>query len=153
MTMFVETRDETRNFFHAVWRKMSTPEVLTPLETIVADVIKKHPEYHRYLDPTVNDPLDLKQSNDFTNMDNPFLHMGLHIALVEQLQSDRPKGVRRVYSQIIENLAAADASSLHEAEHAIMQCLSDSLWLASRNGQAPDENVYLENLKKLISKR
>jgi hypothetical protein len=153
MTMFAETRDETRNFFHAVWRKMSTPEVLTPLETIVADVIKKHPEYHGYLDPTVHDSLDSKQSNDFTNMDNPFLHMGLHIALVEQLQSDRPKGVRRVYSQIIENLAAADASSLHEAEHAIMQCLSDSLWLASRNGQAPDENVYLENLKKLISKR
>ena len=76
MTMFAETRDETRNFFYAVWRKMSTPEVLTPLETIVADVIKKHPEYHGNLDPIVNDPLDSKQSNDFTNMGQSFFAHG-----------------------------------------------------------------------------
>ena len=151
--MFAETRDETRNFFHAVWSKISASEALTPFETIVADVIKKHPEYHKPLDTIVNDPLDSNQANDFINRDNPFLHMGLHIALVEQLQSDRPKGVRRVYSQIIDNLLAEDANSLHEAEHGIMQCLSDTLWTASRNGQTPDENIYLENLKKIIPRR
>ena len=151
--MFAETRDETRNFFYAVWSKMSASEALTPLETIVADVIKKHPEYHKTLDTIVNSPLDSNQSNDYINRDNPFLHMGLHIALVEQLQSDRPKGVRRVYSKIIEKLAAADANGLHDAEHRIMQCLSDTLWSAGRSGQAPDEDVYLENLQKLIPKR
>ena len=151
--MFAETRDQTRSFFYDVWRKISTSEALSPLETIVADVIKKHPEYHKTLDSLVKDSFDLNESNDSINMDNPFLHMGLHIALVEQLQSDRPKGVRRVYSQIIEKLAAADANGLHDAEHRIMQCLSDTLWSAGRSGHAPDEDVYLENLQKLIPKR
>jgi hypothetical protein len=151
--MFAETRDQTRSFFYDVWRKILTSEALSPLETIVADVIKKHPEYHKTLDSVVKDSFDLNESNDSINMDNPFLHMGLHIALVEQLQSDRPKGVRRVYSQIVDNLLAEDANSLHEAEHGIMQCLSDTLWTASRNGQIPDENIYLENLKKIIPRR
>ena len=151
--MFAETRDETRSFFYGVWRKILASEALSPLETIVADVIKKHPEYHKTLNPVQSDRLDSSESSDLANMDNPFLHMGLHIALGEQLQADRPKGVLRVYSQIIENLVATDASGLHEAEHRIMQCLSDTLWSASRNGQAPDENVYLENLQKLIPKR
>ncbi len=148
--MFVETRDETRKFFYDVWHKIFTSATLSPLETIVADVIKKHPEYHKILDCSVNGSFDSNEPNDSAKIDNPFLHMGLHIALIEQLQTDRPKGVRRIYSQIIDNLRTANTNTLHEAEHAIMQCLSDSLWTASRNGQPPDEGVYLENLEKLI---
>ena len=31
-----------------------------------------------------------------------------------------------------------------------MQCLSDTLWSAGRSGQAPDEDVYLENWAEMI---
>ncbi|WP_204318325.1 DUF1841 family protein [Serratia marcescens] len=33
---------------------------------------------------------------------NPFLHMGLHLAVREQVATDRPQGIRTVYTKLIE---------------------------------------------------
>ncbi|MGB5328985.1 MAG: DUF1841 family protein, partial [Gammaproteobacteria bacterium] len=35
------------------------------------------------------------------------------------------------------------------AEHAMMECLGQTLWTAQRNNQPPDEAAYLDCLKKL----
>ncbi len=44
--MFNPSRDQVRSFFIDTWRKYQAKEVLTPMETIAADIIAHHPEYH-----------------------------------------------------------------------------------------------------------
>ena len=45
----IESRAEARRVFMNVWRKVSGGERLEPLEAIIADVIRQHPEYHGLL--------------------------------------------------------------------------------------------------------
>ena len=83
--MFVEDKNDARQFFFQVWDKMSQQVGLEPLELVISDVIKTHPEYHEVLRSK-----DLEfsvGSSDDDGAKNPFLHMGLHIALIEQLQT------------------------------------------------------------------
>jgi hypothetical protein len=70
--------------------------------------------------------------------------MGMHITLAEQIGSDRPQGIRGSYRQMV-----ARFGDNHAAEHAMMDCLGAALWEAQRSGAAPDEQRYLECLRKL----
>jgi hypothetical protein len=38
---------------------------------------------------------------------------------------------------------------LHSAEHAMIECLAEALWQAQRAGRLPDEQQYLETLRRL----
>jgi hypothetical protein len=67
----------------------------------------------------------------------------MHIALREQAGTDRPPGIKAVYQKLV------SGKGQHEAEHAMMECLGQTLWSAQRNNQAPDEAVYLDCLQKL----
>lgn len=141
--MFVQNRNEARDYFFQVWDKHKNKLPLEPMEAIISDVIAEHPEYHSYLDDREN-----STENDFKpeqNQTNPFLHMGMHIALKEQVNSDRPIGISQVYNQLVEK-----SVSTHDAEHRMMECLAQSLWEAQRNNAMPDENNYLECLRKII---
>jgi hypothetical protein len=136
-----QSRDEIRQIYLTVWNKMQQRQLLEPVESLIAEVIDIHPEYHALL----NAGDDIRQ-RDFTpeqGQTNPFLHMGMHIALREQAGADRPAGIKSVYDGLIQRRGR------HEAEHAMMECLGQSLWSAQRNNQAPDEAEYLECLRKL----
>ena len=110
--MFVESRDQSRQFFFQVWEKMARGEVLSPLEALIAEVIRAHPEYHVVLGQG-----ERAVERDFGGgQANPFLHMGLHVALIEQLQTDRPAGITALYRQLV-NEAGHD---VHGLEHRIM---------------------------------
>ncbi|WP_078120827.1 DUF1841 family protein [Thiosocius teredinicola] len=139
--MFGQNRDELRRFFRQAWEKRTQGLPLQPLEQLVAQVIELHPEYHRHL-------ADERQlQRDFTPDDgetNPWLHMGMHITLGEQVASDRPPGIRTQYQQLVKQFA-----DQHAAEHAMMDCLGVVLWEAQRAGSMPDEAAYLECLRKL----
>lgn len=139
--MFGQNREELRRFFQTSWQKRLDGQSLQPLEQLVAQVVEQHPEYHVYLSDA--EQLD----RDFTpeqGQTNPWLHMGMHITLAEQLGTDRPAGIRSSYQQIV-----ARFGDQHAAEHAMMDCLGVVLWEAQRAGTAPDERGYLECLKKL----
>ena len=139
--MFGQDRQQLRKFFRQAWQKRQAGEGLQALEQLVADVIERHPEYHRELDD------DAALDRDFSPDDgqtNPWLHMGMHISLGEQLGADRPSGIRQVYQQIV-----ARFGDNHAAEHAMMECLGVTLWEAQRANKAPDETAYLECLRKL----
>jgi hypothetical protein len=130
-----------RRFFCEAWRKQRAGEVLQPLEDMVARIVAQHPEYHRLLE----DPAILEQ--DYTpeaGQTNPFLHMGLHIAIQEQLAADRPPGIREIYQALTRRLVDS-----HEVEHRMTECLAEGIWEAQRNGTQPDEAAYLERLRKL----
>ena len=76
---------------------------------------------------------------------NPFLHMSMHIALVEQISTNRPEGIRECHANLARKLGSA-----HEAEHRMMDCLSEAIWQAQRNNAMPDEAAYLACLKNLV---
>ena len=111
------------------------------MEALIAEVIESHPEYHPLLDDQAN--IEQQEFTPEQGQTNPFLHMGMHIALREQAGSDRPPGIRPVYDRI------CAVRGRHQAEHAMMECLGQSLWQAQRDNRLPDEAAYLECLKKL----
>ena len=140
--MFSNNRDSMRQVFIDAWRKSRDNAPMQPLEQLVAEVVRKHPEYHRLLEA---DGKALQR--EFLPEDgetNPFLHMGMHISLQEQIGSDRPPGIRSLYQRIGKRIG-----DIHEAEHRMMDCLGLSLWEAQRAGTQPDEIAYLACLGKL----
>ena len=140
--MFAETREQVRSHFIDVWRKMGTREPMEPLEQLLAAVIEHHPEYHPLLDRP-----ESAVATDFgaTGGTNPFLHMSLHVALHEQLQTDRPRGVVAAYETLREHAGLEP----HQLEHRMIECLSASLWDAQQNARPPDEAAYLECLRRI----
>ena len=134
--MISDNRDEIRRFIAAAWRKWQAGEGLAPLERLVAAAVSRHPEYHHHL---ADDEAVLAAGADATaGRDNPFLHLGMHIALEEQIQADRPQGVRLIYRQLV-----GECGDPHAAEHRMMDCLGNALREAQRRGAQPDEDAYL----------
>jgi hypothetical protein len=112
------------------------------LEQQVATVIKEHPEYQKLLAQTEKIlQRDYLPENGETN---PFLHMGLHLGIREQVATNRPTGISALYQQIVLKYGA------YEAEHRMMDCLAESIWLAQRYNTAPDETAYLTRLTQLL---
>lgn len=136
-----ERRDELRRRYIEAWRRHRQGLPLEPLDAQIADVIALHPEYHAALDAP--DALTRDYSVEMGQI-NPFLHMGLHLGLREQLTTDRPAGIRQVHA-----LLARRLGDPHMAEHRMVDVLAETLWEAQRGGRAPDEAAYLEKLQRL----
>lgn len=136
-----QSRDEVRQVYLTVWHKLQQDQLLEPMEALIAGVIEIHPEYHALLKDG-----EATVQNDFTpdqGQTNPFLHMGMHIALREQADSNRPAGIQPLYQKLVARRGR------HEAEHAMMECLGQALWQAQRDATEPDQPAYLDCLKKL----
>ena len=140
--MFGHDRNQMRQFFRDTWRKRRSGEVLSPLEALVADVVAMHPEYHDWLESR-DAPLD-QEFHPEGGIENPFLHLGLHVALREQLGAGRPAAVRQVFQRLL-----ARHGDPHTVEHRMIECIGQTLWQAQRSGAAPDEQAYLECLRRL----
>jgi len=140
--MFGQNKQQLRQMYHDVWQKNQANESLSALEAMIAQVIKEHPEYHATLSADANLEQEYFVENGQTN---PFLHMGLHISLHEQISTDRPAGIRHIYQQLQTKFGNA-----HDTEHQMMECLTESLWLAQRHNQAPSETYYLTALQTLL---
>ena len=70
--------------------------------------------------------------------------MGLHVAIREQFSTDRPPGVRGLYTRLLSRFA-----NRHRIEHALMECLAETLWAAQREGAEPDEARYLARVRRI----
>jgi len=140
MTFFTQDRDKLRQAWADIWHKARAGEPLDPLSQQVAEVIHEHPEYHSMLEQGQLGGEYLPEMGQT----NPFLHMGMHLALREQVNTDRPAGIAHIHRQL-----TLRHGSPHEAEHVMMDCLAEALWLAQRTQQPPNEQAYLSCLKKL----
>jgi hypothetical protein len=128
-----------RKLYADAGKKHGEQSPLTPLEAQIADVIAEHPEYHAAVAG------DLQQ--DFTvarGETNPFLHMGLHLGIREQVATNRPAGIGKIFEQLATKMGEA-----HAAEHRMIDCLAETLWEAQRDQSPPDEMQYLERLREL----
>jgi hypothetical protein len=137
-----QSREQMRRMYLEAWRKFSAKAPLEPLEAQIAAVIAEHPEYIPFIESA-----EAALGSDFRpegGAVNPFLHLGLHLAIREQVTTNRPAGIRAVY----ESLAQRHGSGL-EAEHAMLDALAETIWESQRNNVIPDEQAYLEKLKRI----
>lgn len=141
-----DNRDEIRRRYLDAWRKEQAGLPQEPLEQLINQVIHHHPEYHPLLADT-----DTALSRDYTpeqGETNPFLHMGMHITIQEQVLADRPAGIQALYRRLCRRF-----DDPHATEHRMMEILGEVLWEAQRSGQAPDEGRYLGRLRRLLKAR
>jgi hypothetical protein len=127
------------------WRKSAAGEIMSPLEAQIAQVVSDHPEYQEMLTPEA-----LEES--FTpegGKTNPFLHMGLHLAIRDQVATNRPPGIAAIFKDLVAKAGDPQAGDPHVAEHKMVDCLAETLWEAQGRNAAPDEQQYIERLNNL----
>lgn len=139
--LFNPSRDEARNFLFETWRKRRARELLSPLEDLAAQLIEKHPEYHAVLEDS-----ERYQDKDYLpeqGETNPFLHLMMHLSIEEQISIDQPPGIRAHFVRLTRKF-----ESEHDAQHRMMECLSEMIWQAQRNRTQPDAAIYFDCLGK-----
>lgn len=140
---FSQNASEIRQFYIASWNKYQQKQELSALEKQICHVIEMHPQYQLWLK---QEYLETQfHPNEYA--ENPFLHMGLHLALQEQIQTNRPMGIKEIYFSLIKKNMSL---SVHEKEHQLMEILAHTLWQAQKNQMSPDEIVYLSACRKLL---
>ncbi|MDH3326250.1 MAG: DUF1841 family protein [Gammaproteobacteria bacterium] len=138
--LFSHERNDLRQVFFNAWNKHNKHTPLEPMEQIIVQVIKLHPEYHHFFE---NSSSNLNK--DFSpemGETNPFLHLSMHIAIHEQLSVNQPQGITGNYKKLLKK-----TNDPHETEHELMDCLGEMIWLAQRENKAPDEKVYMDCIK------
>ncbi len=140
--MFGNQREQLRQFYCDAWQKhLEQKETLSPLEQQIAAVIKEHPEYHTLLENK-----DASMSAEYLpemGETNPFLHLGMHLGIRDQVSTDRPPGIAELYQRLV------SLKGIQDAEHAMMECLAEMIWQAQQHQTAPDDILYMDCLGKI----
>jgi len=139
--MFGQDRDGLRRAYAEAWQRHQDGLPLDAQQRRIAGVVALHPEYQAF----VLAPDALAQEFDGSDgRTNPFLHMGLHIAVHEQLATGLPPEAAQARQRLARRLG-----DTHAAEHRLIDCLAQTLWQAQRDGTAPDMDAYREALRRL----
>jgi len=144
--MFQPSQHDVRRFFCETHALAGQGAPLSPIQTLAAQWIAEHPEYHAELadlDAALAASYEVEEGRT-----NPFLHLAMHLTISEQCSIDQPHGIR----QAVE-LLAARRESLHEAHHATMDCLGEMIWHSQRSGQPPDGHQYLDCVRRKATQR
>jgi len=132
-------RNKIRQFYYDVWHKYKMQQTLTALESQILTVILDHPEYHSLLNKAMTD----QDFQETTNQMNPFMHMGLHLAIRDQVQLNQPQGIAQLFQQqLVKQL------DKHVVEHQFMEVLGEHLWIATSMNKPLEMSAYLDALKK-----
>jgi hypothetical protein len=135
--MFAPSQQDVRRFFCEVWRRQREGLPLDPMQAKAAYWVTQHPEY----DGDLSDEAAALAAV-FTVEDgrtNPFLHLSMHLSLVEQVDIDQPRGIRQAFELLRDRLGSA-----HDAHHQMMECLGEMIWASQRSGLPPDGQAYLD---------
>ena len=143
--MFAPSQHDVRRFFCETYAKDRDRLPLTPMETLAAQWIAEHPEYHAELadvDAAIAASYTVEEGRT-----NPFLHLSMHLSITEQVSIDQPRGIKQAV-----DLLAARRNSLHEAHHEVMECLGEMVWQSQRSGMPPDGHAYLDCVRRRATK-
>lgn len=132
-----------RQIFWDAWQKAQADMPLDALQVRIARVIALHPEYHHFFDD-----LESFLERDFAVDDgmNPYLHLSLHLALEEQIAIRQPPEV----ANCLEFLMQHKGKDRHDALHAILEVLAETVYFAQRSGAEPDVPAYAARLRELM---
>ncbi len=144
--LFSHERNDLRQVFFSTWQKHNQGIKLEPMEEIIVQVVKLHPEYHHFFEDA-NTNLRKDFSPEMGEV-NPFLHLSMHIAVHEQLSINQPQGITGNFKRLLKS-----TNDPHEAEHELMDCLGEMIWSAQRENKAPDEKAYLNCVKETLKKK
>jgi hypothetical protein len=144
MSLYNPSRDQARQFLFDTWAKFKQHQVLTDLEKIAVEVMQMHSEYHIILDS----PERYINQQYFPEMGeiNPFLHLSLHLSVIEQIGINQPIGIRGVYDKL-----RHQHNDAHLAQHDILDCLAETIWQSQRNSQPLDSTYYLNLLNQKLN--
>lgn len=144
MSLYNPSREQARQFLFDAWAKLKQQSLLTDLEKIAVEVMQMHPEYHAILDA----PERYLQQQYFPEMGetNPFLHLSLHLSVIEQISINQPIGIQAVYQQLKQK-----HNDQHLAQHDIIDCLAETIWQSQRSNTQLDSAHYLGLLQQRVS--
>jgi len=143
-------RDQLRQMYRDALVKSDDGVPMTALETQIADVIIQHPEYRTAVVPTGNhdkDTLD-KDYVPESGEANPFMHMSLHLAIRDQLSTNRPSGIREAFAEL-----CTLTQERHQAEHVLCEAMGEELWQSQRDCRPPGEQRYLKRVLAFLGKK
>jgi len=144
MAMFYnDSVQNTRQIFFSSWQKYRQKQPLLPLEQQIVDVVIGHPEYQLALER--GNAENAQAYFPEMGQTNPFLHMCLHLAIRDQIATDRPPGITKLYQQLL-----AKYNDEFIIEHLLMEHLAECLWQAQKNQSMPDETSYLNACMTLL---
>lgn len=137
-----DTVQDTRSFFFLSWQKYQEKKPVSALEQQLIDVIIIHPEYHSILE---NEEISLyKEYHPDIDDHNPFLHMGLHLAIRDQIASNKPSGITDIFQKLLKK-----HQDSHIVEHLIMECLGEQIWRMQKNQTDFDLKAYIRACKNI----
>ncbi len=140
--MITDEREKLRQFYVDAWAKhLEQKESLSALEQQIVAVVKEHPEYHKVLENR-DDSIHADYLPEMGDS-NPFLHLGMHLGLREQVSTDRPPGIAELYQRLVA------LKGVHDAEHEMIECLAEAIWQAQQHQTAPDDISYMDCLGKI----
>ena len=143
MALYNPTKDQVRQFFFDTWAKYKQQAPLTDLEKIALQVIQMHPEYHTVLDsPERHQHVQYFPEKGETN---PFLHMSLHLSVIEQININQPLTIKAVYDSLLKK-----HQDMHLAQHYIVECLAETIWQSQRNSTPLDSAHYTMLLQEKV---
>jgi len=134
--MFNPSQADVRRFFCSVYAKSRSGEPMQAIETLASLWIDEHPEYHGELADVEAALAAMTQAP--TDKTNAFLHLSMHLSISEQCSIDQPRGIRQATELLTRRL-----DSLHDAHHAVMECLGQMIWESQRSGRPPDGDAYV----------
>ena len=137
---YTQNRSEQRQFLANAWQKFLDKKILTPLEHQLTQVIKNHPEYHQLIGNTKSD--FFPEQGEV----NPFLHINLHLALQEQFSINQPHGIKEIYQKILKK-----SVDEHTAEHKMMDCIAQMIFLSQKNKTPMSHKNYIKCLKSIYN--
>ncbi len=135
--MFAPSQEDVRRFFCETWRRQRAGMPLDAMQAKAAPWVALHPEYDGDLADEAAALAAVYTVED--GRTNPFLHLSMHLSLVEQVDIDQPRGIRQAFEAL-----RARLGSEHEAHHHMMDCLGEMIWASQRSGLPPDGQAYLD---------
>ena len=142
--LFTQDRNKLREQFHLAWQSHKANQPIEPLGQIIVNIVERHPEYHALLDKPYDEVADTDYHIDAAQ-DNPYLHLSLHIAVHEQVVTNRPAGIKALYYEALEHI-----QDIHILEHDMIDCLRDELWRAQQGHSMPNESAYIEEIRRKL---
>lgn len=130
--MWQPDREAMQQVYIQSWRKHQQQERLSDLEQQLVTLIQSHPEYHQSIESLLDH-----------DAQPWFGHLSAHMALQEQLNTNRPEGIQSIYQQLCH-----EKGSAHDAQHLMMACLIEHMPLIQRN-PIEAQHIYLDRLKQL----
>ena len=137
--MFSTDRSKQRKFLAEAWEKYNSNHLLDPLEEQLVKIIENHPEYQDII-KNIDTEYFPEQAKT-----NPFLHINLHLSLQDQLSLDQPKGIKKIYNDLLKKVKDA-----HQVEHIMMDYIAEMIFNSQKYAKPMDLEHYLRSLKNLI---